>query len=268
MLLVFLKMFPGLVESGKVYKAVPPLYGIPMGSKTKYFSERVDYVRYMQKEYYKKNTVTDLKGHKIDASVFSRILIENSDYVYDFTAIKDRYKLDSRLLEIILMSHIKGEKFETLRKRITSEYRFMTNDNITKVNKSTIRIKGLVNGRIETVFLNDRFIEECKPVLSPIEKALKENHMEFLVNGKKIGLYDLLKDAMNSLGTVSRYKGLGEMDFDQLRETTMSKDTRTLIQYTVDDIDETIRIIRQYDSNKKLILNHIGVVDRGDLIGI
>lgn len=166
------------------------------------------------------------------------------------------------------MSHIKGEKFETLRKRITSEYRFMTNDNITKVNKSTIRIKGLVNGRIETVFLNDRFIEECKPVLSPIEKALKENHMEFLVNGKKIGLYDLLKDAMNSLGTVSRYKGLGEMDFDQLRETTMSKDTRTLIQYTVDDIDETIRIIRQYDSNKKLILNHIGVVDRGDLIGI
>lgn len=262
-------MFPGLVESGKVYKAVPPLYGIPMGGgKTKYFSERIDYVRYMQKEYYKKNVVTDLKGKKIDATTFSRILIENSDYVYDFTAIKDRYKLDSTLLEMILVSHVKNEKFETLRKRITSEYRFMTNDNVTKVNKNTIKIKGLVNGRIETVFLNDRFYEECRLVLPPVEKALKENHMEFLVNNKRMGLYDLLKDAMNSLGSVSRYKGLGEMDFGPLRETTMAKETRTLIQYTVEDINETMRIIRQYDSNKKLILNHVGVVDRGDLIGL
>lgn len=262
-------MFPGLVESGKVYKAIPPLYGIPIsGSKTKYFAERIDYVRYMQKEYYKKNTVTDLKNNKIDATVFSRLLIENSDYVYDFKAIKDRYKLDARLLEIILSSHILGEKFETLRKRITSEYRFMTNDNITKVNKSTIRIKGLINGRIETVFLNDRFIEECEPIIEPIRKAIKEKHTEFILNGNKIGLFDLVSDAMNSLGSVSRYKGLGEMNFDQLRESTMAKETRTLIQYTVDDINESIRIIRQYDSNKKLILNHVGVVDRGDLIGI
>ena len=67
---------------------------------------------------------------------------------------------------------------------------------------------------------------------------------------------------------VSRFKGLGEMNADQLAESTMSPNTRTLIQYTVDDINETTKIIRQYDSNKKLILQETGVVDRSALIGL
>ena len=84
-----MKCFPGLVESGKVFKAVPPLYGIPVGKKFKYFTERLDYIRYRQKEFYKKNEVTDAKGKKVDPNTFSRILMENSDYLYDFGEIMD-----------------------------------------------------------------------------------------------------------------------------------------------------------------------------------
>lgn len=261
-------MFPGLVESGRVYKAVPPLYGIPMGkNRMKYFAERVDFVRYMQKEYYKKNSVTDLKGKPIDSATFTRILIENSDYIYDFSTIAERYKVNPILLEIVISSYIKKEKFETLRKRITSEFRFMENGNVTKMG-DTIRIKGLINGRIETIFYNQRFIEDCDPLIRPIRKAMSEDHMRFIVNGQKVGLYDLVSTAMNTIGSVNRFKGLGEMNADQLAESTMSPNTRTLIQYTVDDINETTKIIRQYDSNKKLILQETGVVDRSALIGL
>lgn len=268
LLLVCLKMFPGLIDAGKVYKAVPPLYGIPMGkNRMKYFAERVDFVRYMQKEYYKKNSVTDLNGKPIDSATFTRILIENSDYIYDFSTIAERYKINPILLEIVISSYIKKEKFETLRKRITSEFRFMENENITKIG-NTIRIKGLINGRIETIFYNDRFIEDCKPLIDPIKKAMNENHMRFIVNGKKVGLYDLVSTAMNTIGSVNRFKGLGEMNADQLAESTMNPNTRTLIQYTVDDINETTKIIRQYDSNKHMILQETGVVDRSALIGL
>lgn len=268
LLLVCLKMFPGLVESGRVYKAVPPLYGIPMGkNRMKYFAERVDFVRYMQKEYYKKNSVTDINGKPIDSATFTRILIENSDYIYDFSTIAERYKINPILLEIVISSYIKKEKFETLRKRITSEFRFMENDNITKMG-NTIRIKGLINGRIETIFYNDRFIEDCKPLIDPIKKAMNENHMRFIVNGQKVGLYDMVSMAMNTIGNMNRFKGLGEMNADQLAESTMSPNTRTLIQYTVDDINETTKIIRQYDSNKHMILQETGVVDRSALIGL
>ena len=58
------------------------------------------------------------------------------------------------------------------------------------------------------------------------------------------------------------------MDASQLAETTMNPDSRTLIQYSVNDINESISIIRQYDSNKKMILPKIGDVDRSELIGL
>ena len=86
--------------------------------------------------------------------------------------------------------------------------------------------------------------------------------MRFIVNGQKVGLYDMVSMAMNTIGNMNRFKGLGEMNADQLAESTMSPNTRTLIQYTVDDINETTKIIRQYDSNKHMILQETGVVDR------
>jgi DNA gyrase/topoisomerase IV subunit B len=262
-------MFPGLVESGKVFKAVPPLYGIPMGkNRTQYFAERVDFIRYMQKEYFKKNNVTYMNGKPVNSTTFSNILLNYSDYQYDFFIISERYKLNPVLLEIAMSSYVKKEKFETLRKRITSEFRFMENSNIVKVPGGTIRIKGLINGRVETLFYNDRFIKDCEPIIEPIKRAVANNQLEFLVNGQKTGLYDLVTSAMESIGSISRFKGLGEMNANQLAESTMSPDTRTLIQYSVNDINESIKIIRQYDSNKKMILQKIGDIDRSELIGL
>lgn len=145
-------------------------------------------------------------------------------------------------------------------------YRFIGNDNIVKL-KDSIKIKGLIGKEVETVYYNERFIQECSKIIPPIKKALSENHMEFFINGNKVGLYTMINSAMN-IAEVSRFKGLGEMNGDQLAESTMNPDTRTLIQYTVDDINDTVNIIRNYDSNKKLIFTEIGNIDRGELIGI
>jgi DNA gyrase/topoisomerase IV subunit B len=56
------------------------------------------------------------------------------------------------------------------------------------------------------------------------------------------------------------------MDDNQLGESTLSINNRTLIRYTLDDAKEAINLIRDYESNTKKILAHTGIVTREDLL--
>lgn len=271
LLRVFLIIFPGLIESGKVYKCIPPLFGLHKGSgksaKIEYFIERAEYLKYKQELFTKTNSVCDINGDKISSKEMMDILYANEDYIYEIDKVKDNYSLDPVFLEVTLKDYIDNHTINSkkLIADIMKRYRFVDTNYDKKSN--TLVMEGLIGNKINTMYLNERFISECDRIINII-KANKR--FMFLLNGTPATMYQLLQDFENSSAgnNLSRYKGLGEMEPDQLRDSCLSPDrNRLLMRYTTNDIKEDIEVIRRYESDKTKILEHIGVVKRTDLLG-
>ena len=64
---------------------------------------------------------------------------------------------------------------------------------------------------------------------------------------------------------VSRFKGLGEMEAYQLKDSTLGTD-RAMICYTMEDAKAELEAIREYESDRKKFLKLAKNVTRDDLI--
>ena len=70
----------------------------------------------------------------------------------------------------------------------------------------------------------------------------KDDKIETVAAADKSELLDIFMQAGKKGMTIQRYKGLGEMNPEQLWETTMNPEKRTLLQVKVEDILETDEI--------------------------
>ncbi len=90
-----------------------------------------------------------------------------------------------------------------------------------------------------------------------------------LDESEKQGILDRI-EAESKKGKISvqRFKGLGEMNPGQLRETTMSADTRRLVQLTVDDNDESSSMLDMLLAKKRAQDRKKWLEGKGDLADV
>ncbi|MCL1119276.1 DNA topoisomerase IV subunit B [Shewanella seohaensis] len=87
-----------------------------------------------------------------------------------------------------------------------------------------------------------------------------------LDEAEKEGILDRIT-AENKKGKVqvTRFKGLGEMNPLQLRETTMDPNTRRLVQLTIDDVEETDSLMDMLLAKKRSPDRKTWLEDKGDM---
>jgi DNA gyrase subunit B len=110
--------------------------------------------------------------------------------------------------------------------------------------------------RYMTPLIDEGYVYIAQPPLYSIKKA-KQQYFAYSDNEKLATLEEIGDKGVS----IQRYKGLGEMNPDQLWETTMNPETRTILQVTMEDAvaaDEIFTVLMGDDVSprKKFIQDH------------
>lgn len=234
LLTFFFRHFRDVVEKGYLYLAQPPLYRYKKGKKEIYFKDD----RQMN-DFLIDNGVESLEmdsvGHNDLVAFFKMV----DHYAGSLEALDRRYALVDLIRHFIenpdLISLGANDLFVKVEEFLTS----IDNNILTKtINAETNEIHIFVQtkGGMEELLINDDLF--TAPHFTEANYVFKKIG-EWDLNFKNDIIIELenIKDYAKKGAYIQRYKGLGEMNPEQLWETTMTPENRLLLQVTIEDAE-------------------------------
>jgi DNA gyrase subunit B len=268
LLTFFYRQMPALVEGGHVYIAQPPLFKVKRGKKEEYIKDESSMIRYLMRQATGDMSVTPANGGQpIEGRELARSLEKMVDFKHYFERASRRVGGDPNLLNILLES-LGGRKGLLRKEGVSLRKVFQDGDLMAKIEGAlhkagykteltTDEEHGLweietasgtgVNLLIDWNFASYVEFQKAVELYKNLEDDLAapfvsgENGASEEVPTREALLEKVLTAAKKDL-TIQRYKGLGEMNPDQLWETTMNPDKRTLLEVRIDDMVETDQI--------------------------
>jgi DNA gyrase subunit B len=232
LLTFFFRHFRSVVDNGYLYLAQPPLYRYKKGKKEIYFKDD----RAMN-DYLIENGIESLEienvGHQDLISYFKMV----DHYRASLEALERRYALVSLIRHFIENPDLIGLDIKSMYEKVEEFLTQNGNNILTKsINDDSIHIFVQTKDGMEELLINDDlFAAPHFNEASFVHRKIKEWNLDLKDDVIKV-LSDVIDYAKKG-AYIQRYKGLGEMNPDQLWETTMTPENRVLLQVTINDAE-------------------------------
>jgi DNA gyrase subunit B len=249
----FFRHMREIIDLGYLYIAQPPLYKIKISNKERYIKNDEFLKNFLIEHFlidnkiYINNHLADIKTlnetlescEKIipQTKSFSNYNFDISETIFQHFIRNDIKEINENILkdlEALISNKFKKEysiKIDENQENLICEYK------INKViNRFKIYIKTVLSDKnVRTVYKNAfKYFKDSsvKIILKNNKEIIFTNPYEFITQFIK-----LYREGL----TIQRFKGLGEMNPEQLWDTTMNASNRELLQITINDLEATER---------------------------
>ncbi len=262
LLTFFYRQLPELVEKGYIYIAQPPLYKVKKGKQERYLKDDSELENYLLQ------TALDLAALHVDKDgpSIANLPLENLAKSYLKVAriiLRLGRRYNSTLLnQLINAATITAdmlndtakleswiEKIQPILNKIgeTQKVTYQLNAEAAPEGDAKFQIRlqlrehGTLNSQIYSEeFFNSREYKTITKLADDLRGLLSNS--AYIQRGEKKQNVESFKQALDWLmheakrgQNIQRYKGLGEMNPEQLWDTTMNAESRTLLQVTITD---------------------------------
>jgi DNA gyrase subunit B len=287
LLTFFFRRMPSLIERGYLYIAQPPLFKVKKGKKERYVKDEISLERYLLEcgaegvELSSKELNKSFKGSRLltflEKAIKYRKLLEILEKkqwdknILSALAFEGDFQKDSLKNEASVKRFLKG-----LGEHASFFYPFVPPIEYSLIEDAehscfSIRCLSKTNGITRETFidfdlLTSTELEELRKIARSLEVV---GSPPFIISNKNenvelrtlSGVLEYILSAGDKGQETQRYKGLGEMNPDQLWETTMNPEKRTLFQVKIEDAIEadeifTILMGDQVDPRRKFIYDN------------
>src|SRR5438552_5114277 len=272
LLTFFYRQMREIIDRGHLYIAQPPLYKVSRGKSEQYLKDEhalEDYLIDAGLE----ETVLRLSSGEVRAGNDLRPLVEEARTIRNLLrGLHSRYNrqvIEQAAIAGVLRSQVTGDP---VRAAAAAEYIARRLDALTEAaergwhgqfSEAGFRFERTLRGVKEVAVIDQallgsadaRKLDEFAPSLQQIyprpapPAMLRRKDEEITIHGP-VGLFEASMSAGRNGATLQRYKGLGEMNAEQLWETTLDINARSLLCVSVKEIDEANTIFDELMGDK------------------
>ena len=265
LLTFFFRYAKPLIENGYVYIAQPPLFKVTQGKTSEYLYDEHALDKMLKERGIKSLSLSDKTKSKVKTGDELLTLLSNMSTFYKSYNNPILNIIPSVVLRGLIRSEVKPEDFEDQAKmnEVLAYLKHYLKDhaenyNVAEAKNYEVELKynpEVAKYAIELkLFENEHELITANIIKSNEFKRLKNSYpliRDFLIEEEKtliletengeveITSFEQLQKLVDDRGqkglTIQRFKGLGEMMPQQLWETTMDPETRTLLKVNIED---------------------------------